>query len=393
MKKILIAARELDCGGTEVAMLNLLKNLNSSRFDITLLLFRKRGVYLSKIPSYVKVVEIPFNKEADRYYISDDDKLLKNSIQKIYVKNIRKTISYINRYVKKVNYRKDLYYKFLLNKTYELNEEFDLVLDFFGYGGFQTAYVAEKVKAKNKIMWIHDERIKIMKTTRCFFDKFTYFFGVSKACVNSFVRAFPETKDRIDVFYNFIDINEILKKAEEKIGIEFEKDKFNLVTVGRLEWQKGYDIAIEVAKRLRDENISFCWYVLGDGSCREALQSKINYYKLNDKFILLGRVDNPYPYIKKSNLYIQTSRHEGYGLAIAEARVLNKGIVSTDLECVREQIINGETGYLVPCNVNEFSNILLTLHNNEGLIKILENNLKGEKESYEKELLKLEEFL
>lgn len=393
MKKILIAVRELDCGGTEVAMINLLKNLDPSRFDITLLLFRKRGVYLNKIPEYVNIVEIPFNKESDRYYISNDDKLIKNSMQKIYVKSMGKVISCINRYVKKVNYRKDIYYRFLLNKTYELNEEFDLALDFFGYGGFQTAYIAEKVKAKNKIMWIHDERIKIIKTTRCFFGKFSYFFGVSKACVNSFIKAFPETKDRIDVFYNFIDVNEIIKKSEEEVETNFKKDKFNIVTVGRLEWQKGYDIAIEVAKKMKDENINFCWYVFGDGSCKEALQNKINSYKLNDKFILVGRVDNPYPYIKKSNLYIQTSRHEGYGLAIAEARVLNKAIVSTDLECVREQIINGKTGYLVPCNVDGFFNILLNLYNNKMLITMLENNLKGEKESYEKELLKLEYFL
>lgn len=393
MKKILITARELDCGGTEVALINLIKNLEPTKFNITLLVVRKRGVYLDRIPNHVKIVEIPFKQEKHRYFVSDDESLINNKVSKFYIKSIRKIFRIIDN-IKKINYKFDFYHKYLLKKTEELNEEFDLAIDFFGYGSFQTAYVAEKIIAKKKIMWIHDERLLAISGTRCYFEKFTYFFGVSNACVQAFQKQFPETNNKVGVFYNFIDREEIIKKSKENIEKQlFDKNKFNMISVGRLEWQKGFDLAIEVATKLKEKNIDFCWYILGDGKQKKQLQDKINYYNLNKEFILLGRKDNPYPYIKRGDLYIQTSRHEGYGLAIAEARVLSKAIVSTDLECVREQIQNGQTGYLVPFNADEFYNIILKLYYNRDLIKILEKNLKGDIECYKREISKLERFL
>lgn len=394
MKKILIAMRELDCGGTEVAMLNLLKVLDKSKYDITLLLMRKRGIYLSRIPSHIKIVEIPFYRECNRYYISDDSKLAKNKLQRYLIKINRKLLKEFDKYAKKIDYKFDIYYSYLLKKTKQLEEEYDLVLDFFGYGGFQSAYISKEVKAPKKIMWIHDERLLSIGNTRCYFDKFTYFFGVSKACSRMFSMEFPETADRVGVFYNFIDKNEILSKSEDIIDNKlFKSSKFNIVSVGRLEWQKGFDLAIEVAKKLKEKNIQFCWYALGEGSCRNELQKKIDSYKLKDEFILLGRIDNPYPYIKKADLYVQTSRHEGYGLAIAEARILNKAIVSTDLECVREQIIDGENGYLVPFDEEEFLNTIIKLYENSELRSELEKTLKDNQQEYIEELNKLEIFL
>lgn len=394
MKKILIAVRELDCGGTEVAMINLLKNLNPQKFEITLLLARKRGVYLDRIPPYVKIIEIPFKKEKFRYYISDDESLVKNNIQKNNIKIIRKFVRTFGNILKEVNYNLDLYNEYLLTNTEKLNEEYDLALDFYGYGYFQSAYIAKKVKARKKIMWIHDERLIPMKRTRCYFNEYDYFFGVSQACVRNFIREFPETKGRVGVFNNILDHEEIIRKSKEEIDENlFNDKKFNMVTVGRLEWQKGYDMAIDIATKLRENNIKFCWYIIGEGSEEENIRKKIRLLNLSDNIILLGRKDNPYPYIKKADVYVQTSRHEGYGLAIAEARILNKAIISTDLECVREQIKNKKNGYLVPYDVHKFTEVIINLQKDRKLIEKVEENLKKHDQSSVKEIEKLKQFI
>lgn len=394
MKKILIAARELDCGGTEIAMLNFLKNLENNKFDITLLLSRKRGVYIDKVPQYIKIIEIPFINEVYRYYISNDTKIVTSKIERFFIKCIRKLMRGLNKILKTINYRCDLYNIFLLRKTQALDMEYDLAIDFFGYGEFQAAYIAKNVRAKNKLMWIHDERLIPIKRVRNYFKEYNYFFGVSKACAENFKKEFPETRGRVGVFGNIIDMDNIMLKAQENIEYkQFDSNKFNIITVGRLEWQKGYDLAIKVAKELDMQNVNFRWYIIGEGSEKKKIQRNIKALGLLDKVVLLGRKDNPYPYILKSNLYVQTSRHEGYGLAIAEARILNKAIVSTDLPCVREQINDGVTGYLLEYNVDEFSKLIYKLYKNRNLITIVENNLKKYDQSSKNEINKLDSFL
>ena len=394
MKKILISVSELDCGGTEVSLISLLKNLDENKYDITLLLARKRGVYLSRIPSYVKIIEIPFIKESNRYYISNDNSITKNIFNKIRIKVIRKVLTKIDTVLKKIDYKYDLQYNFILKKTDILVDNYDLAIDYLGYGYFQSAYIGNKVNAKHKLMWIHDERLDAISKVRCYFDKYSHFFGVSQSCADIFSKTFPEVQGKVSVFHNIIDGKEVLKKSYQKISSNlFLENNFNLVTVGRLEWQKGYDLALEVAKELDKKNIKFIWYILGEGSCRKELEEKINLYKLNEKIILLGRVDNPYPYIKECNLYIQPSRHEGYGLAIAEARILNKCVLATDLGCVREQIKDEINGYLLPFEVKEFSNKIEKLYYNRDLINKIEKNLKVENIIQEKEIYKLDEFL
>ena len=99
-----------------------------------------------------------------------------------------------------------------------------------------------------------------------------------------------------------------------------------IVSVGRLSNEKGFDLAVEASKILKDKNINFRWYFIGDGNQREALEQKIKSYQLQNHVLLLGLKDNPYPYIKKAKIYAQTSRFEGKSIAIDEAKILRKPI-------------------------------------------------------------------
>ena len=136
MKKIIITVRELDTGGTELSMLNLLDELIAQDCDITLLLSRKRGENLFKIPSNVKIIEIPFKREYERYYISDDESLISNSIQKYYIKFVRKLIKGADKLAKYISWKSDIYNSYILRKTNPIFDKFDLAIDYYGYGIF-----------------------------------------------------------------------------------------------------------------------------------------------------------------------------------------------------------------------------------------------------------------
>lgn len=120
-----------------------------------------------------------------------------------------------------------------------------------------------------------------------------------------------------------------------------------LTTVGRLVKQKGYDIAIEAAHILKERGADFTWMVCGEGPERKMLEEKIGQYGLQKDFIPLGVQANPYPYMKAGDIYVQTSRFEGYCLTLTEARILNRPCVATNFDVVYDQMVQGENGLVV----------------------------------------------
>ena len=121
------------------------------------------------------------------------------------------------------------------------------------------------------------------------------------------------------------------------------------LTIARLNKdQKGYDISLEACKLLKERGIQFKWYALGRGPYQEEMETYIKENQLEDTFFLLGTTSNPYPYIKDATLYVQTSRHEGFGLTLAEARILNRPVVTTEFDAVYNQMVQGKNGIVVP---------------------------------------------
>ena len=196
-------------------------------------------------------------------------------------------------------------------------------------------------------------------------------------------------KSKVDVFYNLINYEEISEKATEKVDCNFDDDVCNIITVGRIEWQKAYDIAVQVAVLLKEKDFKFCWRVIGGGTLREEIEELVISKGLENEFKFLGIKTNPFPYIKKADLYLQTSRHEGYGLAIAETRVLGTIPIATNLNCVSEQIIDGETGFLCELDPKKFADKIIEVYNDKELMKKVKSNLSKENFDYSSELEKI----
>lgn len=152
------------------------------------------------------------------------------------------------------------------------------------------------------------------------------------------------------VIYNYIDSAEVQRKSEKGQAKELEKEKINFVEVARLVPQKAIDIIIKVHSRLIKEcGKKQNFYIIGDGPEKEKLQKLIKEYNVEDTFFLLGKKENPYPYIKNADYFCLLSEFEGYGMVLEEAKILNKPIIITNT-AAREAVKNYSKSLIVENN-------------------------------------------
>ena len=177
--------------------------------------------------------------------------------------------------------------------------------------------------------------------------------------------------------------------ANEGEGFIDDYKGIRILTIGRLVYQKGYEYAIEAAKYLKDKNIDFIWYVIGEGNLRSELEKMVIEYNLQDNFKFLGTFTNPYPFINECDIYCQPSRFEGFGLAIAEARILNKPIVATNFDIVYDQIRDNENGLISEMDGLNLGKKISSLIADKKIYKDIIEVLKSEKVGTEAELQKI----
>lgn len=369
MKKILLLMTNMECGGVQVSLLNFINELKKYDVDITVLFDYAEGCWMNRIPPDVHIEQVKYTSEGIHKLIWPHRKVsaLQNFVYHVLVHIVDwgyKSDGRNNRYT------------FLLSHIKPIENKYDLAIDYHGYGAITTVILANKVEANRKVVFIHDENMECMHAAEIDLRGIDKFYSVSKSCQRIFNEIFPEYADKSSFCPNLIDRESIIKKANEDIEIQWDNNCYNIVTVGRVMGQKGYDFAVKVAARLKAQGVFFKWYCIGDGLCMDEIKKLILQKDLVDEFIMLGQKDNPYPYIKAANLYVQTSRHEGFGLAIAEALVLGKVVVSTNLECVAEQIINNKTGFLLDFSVEEFAECIEKLMNDVTLNERILQNVK-----------------
>ena len=351
MANILVSGVRMDMGGTEIAQIAFMEKLLSEGHKVTLLLSQKRGPLMDRIPDGVRILTIPMKKSIflDRMM----GRIIDGRPFAFPVKCICKIF--------KICIGKKRFTPFLISKTKALPGTYDLAVEFHGYGKFPTAYTAVRVKAAKKALLFHDASIHWLEYVVSYLDCYDKLYCVSDAVYDKLASMFPEKRSRMEVLHNFIDADEIRRKLEEKADISEFTGEFKILTIARLEYQKGIDIAISAAQILEERGIPFKWYVIGDGSERKRLGRMIRAKRLDNSFILLGIRQNPYPYLKACDLFALTSRFEGYPVTLIEARALCVPILASDMPCIREQISDGVNGILTPADpkkiadrINEF---------------------------------------
>lgn len=227
------------------------------------------------------------------------------------------------------------------------NETYDLAVAYLEGGS--AYYVADHVNAKKKAAFIHIDYTQAGYTRQLDRDCYTKFdavFPIGENVEKKFLEVYPECKSYTHVFHNVINQDMIRRKAKSYGGFSDNYDGIRILTVGRLTPQKSCPTAIATMEKLKKAGLKARWYVLGEGPERSNLEKQIAKAGLTEDFLLLGAVDNPYPYFAQTDLYVHATMFEGKSIAIQEAQTLGCAIVASDSN--EEQITDGVDGFVRP---------------------------------------------
>lgn len=378
-KKIIFMLINMNVGGTEKALLNMLSELSKDKFDITILLLEEYGGFLNLIPDHINIGKVVGYKNIQDVY-NNPPKL--SVIRNIKKGKIIKAFNILFFYFfSKILKDRRIFLKYILKDNPINNNNYDLAIAYAGPMDLITYFVLNKINAKKKVQWIHFDVTKIgfNKTNKSkMYNMFDKIFVVSNDGRNKLVNMIPTIEEKTEVFSNIISSELIYKQAREGNGYNDRFDGLRILTVGRLTNEKGQDMAIKVLSMLINDGHKVRWYCLGEGSSKAIYEKLVEKYNMQDEFIFLGVNPNPYPFIDQCDIYVQPSRHEGYCITLAEARCLKKPIVSTDTSGAKEQIKNGETGLIVGANEIELFQAVLKLINNQNLRESFSQNLESE---------------
>lgn len=392
-KKILFVMESLGIGGAEKSLVTLLSQLDYSKYDVDLFLFYPKGEFMDLISEEVNLLDVP---EDFNSFILNPKESIKQLIKR----------GKFRLFIYKIIWVVNLYFnKFILNKEYigwniikksvkPIEKEYDVAIGFLEKKSIY--FTVDKVKAKKKVGWIHTDYKKIefnYKIDSYYLDKLDEVITVSNPCKSSLIDVFPNIKYKTIVVPNMISEKLINKMASDQINdLKINDNEIVICTVGRLTPAKGYDIAIECCEQLIKKGLKFKWIVVGDGSERSKLQKMINEKGIKDIFILIGSRSNPYPYMKMCDIYVQPSRWEGFGITVAEAKVLNKPIVASNIPEFVEQIEDEKTG-MIYVDKQDMVNKMDYIIRNKNTRQILSSNLKNIDMNNNYELEKLEKLL
>ena len=377
-KKILFLTTQFNMGGVERSLIEACKILDPSKYDITLFLRYNKTALISLLPEYVKVIA-----DKDRHYSRKPKAVwyrLLIHIMSVFNKKKSRLISqrlddYI--YQQKIRNPKNRFFKNIL---------FDAVIS---YNISICTDMALFIEAKRHFVFYHSEEADFHSDiTERTFPKYDKIIAIASGVENMLRNAFPQFNDKIIQICNYIDapkIIELSKEIPEEINETRSKGKMIFATSSRMDVEKGYELAVGAAAILKEKGIDFEWYFLGDGSERSHIESLIQENSLGNAIKMKGFVMNPYPYISGCDIYIHPSHLESQSLALLEALVLGKAVVSTDTLGGNTVLDHGKKGLVVSKSPEAIAAGVLKLIHEPEFKRSFENKYTAEDNMREKE--------
>ncbi|TLS35773.1 glycosyltransferase [Pseudalkalibacillus caeni] len=371
-KDILISVYDMEIGGIERSLVNMLESFDYDSYNIDLLIFNHSGEFLSLIPDQVNVlpqikqysffrkpiVECVKEKQYSTAFVRLASKYIANAKSKFL--KLEEGSGYIQM---QLSLKYSTYFLPKQSKLYDIAISYAWPHDILAY----------KVNAKMKIAWIHTDYGKLEidnKLDLNVWNKFDYIASISDEVTESFLHTYPSLKYKVFQMENINSPEFIKKMASEEVYYKHDSESFNLLSVGRLSYVKGFDIAIKALRNLHEQGYqNIKWFVIGYGGYETELRKLIEEYQLKESFILLGKKTNPYPYMKNCDLYVQPSRYEGKAVTVTEAKILGKPVLITNYPTARSQVQDGIDGLICDLSIEGLSRGIKRL--------MLENELRS----------------
>ena len=352
--RIFIAMHYMEIGGAETALVGLLNALDPARVDVDLFLYDHRGEMMQFIPEWINLLpQIPKYSVLERPIVE----LVKRGFwgiaaARLWAKWLSQKAYKRSGSTLENNGGLDKMSKCTAPLLPRINQSvtYDLAISFLT----PHRIVAEKVKAKKKIAWIHTDYTRVWVDAEDelkVWQKYDYVASISGDVTNTFLQVFPSLAPKIVEIENILSPTFVRKRAElEDTDKEFRHEgTITLLSVGRFSDAKNYDNVPDICKRLINETkLNIKWYIIGYGGDEALIRQKIKEAGMEEHVILLGKRSNPYPYIKACDIYVQPSRYEGKSVTVREAQMLCKPVVVTNYPTAPSQIRSGIDGVIVP---------------------------------------------
>lgn len=358
MKRLIFFGYTLQMGGAEKVLIDFIKILKEKGYDIDLVLLQKKGDLLQDVPKDVNIYEIRKNNFTYAFFR--------------YIPFVRKKV--INKIVNQKNY--------------------DVAIGFIE--GRSATWIADIKKNIKKIAWIHTDVAKFdigisEKEAKKSYKKINKIVTVSNKAKEIFCNKYEIDINKVEVLENIINEKDIIEKA--KISDKQRNSKYTFINVGKMRPEKRQDRLIEIAKKLKEEGYNFKIQIIGDGPEEANIKNMIKEYKVEDKIELLGIQINPYPYVNKADCFVLSSELEGFGIAVKEALLLKKIVISTTVTGIEEMLKNNKYGILVDNSTNGLYQAMKDVLDNKIDIKKIKKNLKNFDCGNEKIIKKLIEII
>lgn len=339
-KNILFVITNLGNGGTNRSLQNLLSKLDRSLYDADIFVMAHQGPYAS---------------EFDNCTFSPKERNIDALISSLEKRNgFDKILSLVVKFTAKLTkYRfQDFLFKRVSRKIIN-KKHYDAVI---AYSEGVPTHLVHYMNHPNKIAWIHCDYASYQENSTVVNEKKIYENYHSIVCVSeytktSFLKFYPKLSDKVFSIYNIINDNIILDKSKYKCNISFDEKKFNIISIGRIDPIKQLSAIPALARELIDSGSNICWYIIGPvGTHTEynLLKHNLSKYQVNDKVKILGEINNPYNYMIKANLLVNTSLSEANPYVINEAKILHIPVVCTNFGSAKELIDYGVNGYYEP---------------------------------------------
>lgn len=358
--RILFVMHYLELGGAEKSLVGLLRAIDYSRFDVDLFLYCHRGELMREIPKEVRLLPETVAYACIECPVKD---ALRKGQWGVAWGRLKAKWQF-KRYARRMHPKDgSAIFQYVMNAVEPHLPSLHHLGEYNLAVSFLTPHnvVLKKVRAKRKACWIHTDYTQIDVNTALelpVWSGYDHIVSISADVTKAFLSVFPTLKDKILEIHNILSADFVRSRAEEMTAEEVAREMpreegiINLLSVGRFSHAKNYDnvpaICSIINCKLSIDNCLCRWYLIGYGGDEALIRQRIKEAGMEGQVIILGKKENPYPYIKACDVYVQPSRYEGNAVTVREAQMLGKPVVVTNYATAPSQIRDGLDGVIVP---------------------------------------------
>lgn len=366
MKKILFLIHDLSHGGAEKVLVNLVNNMDRSKFDISVIALFGGGVneqFLKPDIHYRAVFRHTFRGNSHLMKLLTPEQL----------------------------------HRLIVREKYDIEVAY--------LEGPSARIISGCPEGDTKLVsWIHIEHKTEKVVTASFrsareakncYSRFDRLIGVSEEVKKTFLAALP-VETPMEVLYNTNETAQIMEQGLEPVDGLFQPGEVRIVGVGKLLYNKGFDRLARIIKRLREEGYPVHLYILGIGPLQKELEAYIAQNKMEQAITLLGYQTNPYKYVAKCDLFVCASHAEGFSTAATEALIVGTPVCTVEVSGMKEMLgENNEWGIVTENNEDNLYQGIKQLLDDPGLLKHYRDKAleRGKTFSTEKTVEAVEEML